>query len=215
MVQIVKSSFEILTPIDADFVLRHIERCGRTCYQSFDKADETSHIRFLKHIVSRHHESVIEHFSVSVKFIMDRAIANELVRHRLASFSQESTRYCCYSKDKFGNEITVIKPVMLDEGTPAYQTWLDAMGAIEAAYLKMIEQGAAPETARSVLPCCLKTEIVMSANLREWKHIFSMRCTSAAHPDIRFLMQDLKKEFQKHIPIIVDDDEADSKDNKK
>ena len=206
MVQIVKSSFEILTPIDADFVLRHIERCGRTCYQSFDKADETSHLRFLKHIVSRHHESVIEHFSVSVKFIMDRAIANELVRHRLASFSQESTRYCCYAKDKFGNEISVIKPVMLDENSPAYQTWYRGMEQIEQAYLKMLDEGQTPETARSVLPCCLKTEIVVSANLREWKHIFSMRCSEAAHPDIRFLMRDLKAEFQKHIPIIFDDE---------
>lgn len=206
MVKIIKSSFEILTPIDADFVLRHIERCGRTCYQSFDKADETSHIRFLKHIVSRHHESVIEHFSVSVKFVMDRAIANELVRHRVSSFSQESTRYCCYANDKFGNEITVIKPVMLEEGSDAYQTWKDGVAQIEKSYLKMLEQGAKPETARALLPCCLKAEIVMSANLREWKHVFSMRCSDAAHPDIRFLMRDLKKEFQKNIPIIFDEE---------
>ena len=206
MVQVVKSSFEFLTPVDADFVLRHIENCGRTCYQSFDKKDDTSHLRFLKHIVSRHHESVIEHFSVSVKFIMDRAIANELVRHRLASFSQESTRYCCYAKEKFGNEITVIKPVMLEEGTQAYDTWKNSMEAIEKAYLTMLEQGQTPETARAVLPCCLKTQIVVSANLREWKHIFSMRCSDAAHPDIRFLMRDLKKEFQKRIPIIFDEE---------
>ena len=206
MVQIVKPSFEILTPIDADFVLRHIERCGRTCYQSFDKTDETSHLRFLKHIIARHHESVIEHFSVSVKLIMDRAIANELVRHRLASFSQESTRYCCYAKDKFGNEISVIKPVMLDEGTEAYQIWYNAMCNVEKAYLSMLAAGQTAENARSVLPCCLKTEIVISANLREWKHIFSMRCSEAAHPDIRFLMRDLKAEFQKNIPIIFDEE---------
>ena len=206
MVQVVKSSFEILTPVDADFVLRHIENCGRTCYQSFDKKDETSHLRFLKHIISRHHESVIEHFSVSVKFTMDRAIANELVRHRLASFSQESTRYCCYAKEKFGNEITVIKPVMLEENTPAYHTWKNSMDIIEKSYLDMLKQGQTPETARSVLPCCLKTQIVVSANLREWKHIFSMRCSEAAHPDIRFLMRDLKAEFQKRIPIIFDDE---------
>ena len=206
MVQIVKPSFEILTPIDADFVLRHIERCGRTCYQSFDKIDETSHLRFLKHIIARHHESVIEHFSVSVKLIMDRAIANELVRHRLASFSQESTRYCCYAKDKFGNEISVIKPVMLDEGTEAYQIWYNAMCNIEKSYLSMLAVGQTAENARSVLPCCLKTEIVISANLREWKPIFSMRCSEAAHPDIRFLMRDLKAEFQKNIPVIFDDE---------
>lgn len=205
MVKIVKSSFEILTPIDTDFVLRHIERCGRTCYQSFDKADESSHQRFLAHIVERHHESVLEHFSVSVKFVMDRAIANELVRHRLASFSQESTRYCCYSKDKFGSEISVIKPVELEENSPAYQTWLSTMQMIEKAYLQMIEQGAKAQTARAVLPCCLKTEIVVTANLREWRHIFKMRCSEAAHPDIRTLMCELRQAFQKHIPIIFDE----------
>ena len=207
MVQIVKPSFEILTPIDTDFVLRHIERCGRTCYQSFDKMDETSHIRFLKHIVSRHHESVIEHFTLYVKLITDRAIANELVRHRLASYSQESTRYCCYSKDKFGHEISVIKPIQLEEGSDAYQTWFKAMQDIEASYFKMLDGGATPEIARSVLPCCLKAEIVVSANLREWKHIFSMRCSEAAHPDVRALMCGLKAEFQKNIPIIFDDEE--------
>lgn len=206
MVQIVSPSFEVLTPINPEFVLRHIERCGRTCYQSFDKMDDTSHLRFLKHIISRHHESVIEHFSVSVKLITDRAIANELVRHRLASYSQESTRYCCYAKDKFGHEISVIKPIQLEEGSATYQVWLDEMKSIEQSYFKMIDAGSTPETARSVLPCCLKTEIVVSANLREWKHIFFMRCSEAAHPDVRDLMRKLKKEFQKNIPIIFDDE---------
>lgn len=207
MVKIIEPSFEILSPIDTDFVLRHLEMCGRTCYQSFDKADDTSHFRFLKHIVERHHESVLEHFSISVRFVTDRAIANELVRHRLASFSQESTRYCCYSKDKFGNEITVIKPSALDKSSPSYQIWLDTMNMIEKNYLSLVEQGQKPETARAVLPCCLKTQIVTTANLREWRHIFKMRCCEAAHPDIRLLMNALKKEFQKHIPIIFDDEE--------
>ena len=206
MVQIVSPSFEILTPMDGEFVLRHIERCGRTCYQSFDKKDETSHLRFLKHIISRHHESVIEHFSVSVKLITDRAIANEIVRHRLASYSQESTRYCCYAKDKFGHEISVIKPILLDENSAAYQVWFNEMKNIEQAYFKMLDEGMTPEVARSVLPCCLKTEIVVSANLREWKHIFFMRCSDVAHPDVRNLMRNLKKEFQKNIPIIFDDE---------
>lgn len=205
MVKVVESSFEILTPIDGAAVLKHIERCGRTCYQSFDKADETSFERFAKHIVERHHESVIEHFSISVKFIIDRAIANELVRHRLASFSQESTRYCCYAHNKFQGEITVIKPIELDKNSKAYQYWFDGMLEIEKTYMKLLELGQKPETARSVLPCCLKTEIVASANLREWRHIFQMRCSEAAHPDIRFLMRQLRDTFKKHIPIIFDD----------
>lgn len=205
MVKIVEPSFEILTPIDGKNILKHIERCGRTCYQSFDKASEDSYLRFVQHVVERHHESVIEHFSITVKFIIDRAIANELVRHRLASFSQESTRYCSYIKDKFSNEICVIKPVELKEDNVAYKTWLETMIAIEKAYFDMSAAGEKPETARSVLPCCLKTEIVVTANLREWRHIFSMRCSSAAHPDIRFVMRPLRDEFKRQIPILFDD----------
>lgn len=205
MVQIISSSFEILTPFDGQQVLKHIERCGRTCYQSFERTGEGTAERFAKHIVERHHESVIEHFSISVKFIMDRAVANELVRHRLASFSQESTRYCCYSNSKFNGCITVIKPHDLDEKTKAYQYFVDTMEEVERSYLKMIELGEKPETARSILPCCLKAEIVATANLREWRHIFKMRCSDAAHPDIRFLMRDLREEFKRRIPIIFDD----------
>lgn len=205
MVQIVPASFEILTPFDGNQVLKHIERCGRTCYQSFEKAGEGTAERFAKHIVERHHESVIEHFSISVKFIMDRAVANELVRHRLASFSQESTRYCCYSNSKFNGCITVIKPHDLDEKSKSYQYFLDTMEEVERSYLKMIELGEKPETARAILPCCLKAEIVATANLREWRHIFKMRCSDAAHPDIRFLMRDLREEFKRRIPIIFDD----------
>ena len=206
MVKIVQPSFEILSPIDTDFVLRHIERCGRTCYQSFDKADDTSHIRFLKHIVERHHESVLEHYSISVRFITDRGITHEFVRHRLASYSQESTRYCCYSKDKFCNEITVIKPSQIEENTPSYQTWLEAVKMMEKSYLELTAQGQKAETARALLPHCVKAELVVTANLREWRHIFKMRCSEAAHPDFRLLMIGLKKEFQKHIPIIFDDE---------
>ena len=205
MVKIVPASFEILSPLDGEAVLRHIERCGRTCYQSFDKAGEGTAIRFAQHIVSRHHESVIEHVSVSVKFILDRGATHELVRHRLAAFSQESTRYCCYAKDKFMGEITVIKPVELKENTPSYETWLKSMQEAEHAYLTMLDQGEKPETARSVLPTCLKAEIVVSANLREWRHIFKMRTSSAAHPDIRTPMRALCREFQHRIPVLFDD----------
>lgn len=205
MVQIKESSFEILTAIDSQVILKHIERCGRTCYQSFDKALEGSAERFVKHITERHHESVLEHASISVKFILDRGITHELVRHRLASFSQESTRYCCYAKEKFLGEITVIKPCELEEGTLAYSKWLESMEEAEKCYLELLECGVKPETARSVLPTCLKAEIVVTANLREWRHIFHMRTSSAAHPDIRLPMRSLCQEFRKHIPVVFDD----------
>lgn len=205
MVKFIHSSFEILTPFDGKTILQHIERCGRTCYQSFEKADETSYLRFVKHITERAHESVLEHFSISVKFIMDRGITHELVRHRLASFSQESTRYCCYAKDKFAGEITVIKPAELDESSTGYALWKEAMEQAEQSYLKMIESGITAENARSVLPTCLKSEIVVTANLREWRHIFKMRCSKAAHPDIRGIMRQLCAEFKQQIPYIYDD----------
>ena len=203
--RIVPSSYEILTPINGKEILQHIERCGRTCYQSFEKTGEDTYLRFAKHIVSRHHESVIEHFSISVKFIIDRGISHELVRHRLAAFSQESTRYCCYSKDKFSGEISVIKPILLEENTESFDIWKKAMQDAEKAYLSLIEKGITAENARSVLPTCLKTEIVVTANLREWRHIFKMRCSPAAHPDIRFIMRQLRDEFKEKIPVLFDD----------
>lgn len=205
MVKILSPSFEILTPIDSNIVLKHIERCGRTCYQSFDKIDDGSAERFAAHIVERHHESVIEHFSISVKFITDRGVSHELVRHRLAAYSQESTRYCCYAKNKFQNEISVIKPVQIQEGTPAYDIWLQAVQSAEGSYLKLVQSGEKAENARAVLPTCLKTEIVMTANIREWRHVFKMRCDPAAHPDIRALMIPLREEFKKKIPVLFED----------
>ncbi|MDR2337128.1 MAG: FAD-dependent thymidylate synthase [Deltaproteobacteria bacterium] len=205
MAKVIEPSYEILTPIDSLTVLRHIERCGRTCYQSFEKIGDDTHLKFVSHVVERHHESVIEHFSVSVKFITDRGVTHELVRHRLASYSQESTRYCNYSKDKFGNEITVIRPTGLEEGTPEYQVWLTAINFAEKQYMELINMGVKAEVARSILPNGLKTEIVASANLREWRHIFTMRTAPAAHPDIRRIMQPLKEEFKKLIPIIFDE----------
>lgn len=205
MVKILSPSFEILTPIDSNVVLKHIERCGRTCYQSFDKIDDGSAERFAAHIVERHHESVIEHFSISVKFITDRGVSHELVRHRLAAYSQESTRYCCYAKNKFQNEISVIKPVQIQEGTPAYDIWLQAVQSAEESYLKLVQSGEKAENARAVLPTCLKTEIVMTANIREWRHVFKMRCDPAAHPDIRALMIPLREEFKKKIPVLFED----------
>jgi len=205
MVRIVQPSFEILTPIDGNQVLKHIEKCGRTCYQSFQNISEDSAERFASHILERHHESVVEHFNVSVRFITDRGITHELVRHRLASYSQESTRYCCYAKNKFKNEISVIKPVELEEGSPAYTLWLEVMENAEKSYLQMIDLGIKAQNARSVLPNSLKTEIVMTANMREWRNVFKLRCSEAAHPDIRAIMIPLKEAFKKEIPILFDD----------
>ena len=150
------------------------------------------------------HESVIEHFSVSVRFICDRGVTHEMVRHRLASFSQESTRYCNYSKGKFGSQITVIRPCFWKPGEEAYQRWFLACEQAEHYYFYLLNGGAKPQEARSVLPNSLKTEIVMTANLREWKTVFRQRTAPMAHPQMRQLMTPLLAEFKSLIPVIYD-----------
>lgn len=198
-------SFEILNEPNGEQVLRHLELCGRVCYKSEDSVDEGSAERLIRHMLSRGHESPIEHFSISVRIICDRGVSHEWVRHRLASYSQESTRYCNYSKDKFGNELTFIKPYFAEKGTPLYSTWALAMVSAERAYFDMLSFGAKPEDARSVLPNSLKTEFICTMNLREWRHFFRMRCAPTAHPAMREISIPLLKRFRELIPIIFDD----------
>lgn len=202
MAKIIEPSFEILTPIDGEQILKHIELCGRVCYKSENLITEDSAKQFVEKIKQRDHQSVLEHFSITVKFITDRGISHEIVRHRLASFSQESSRYCAYNKDKFGHEITVIRPSNLNDDQ--YKLWKTAIEDAELMYFQLLNNGSTPEIARSVLPTCTKTELIVTANLREWKHIFEMRCSEAAHPDVRKIMIPLREEFRKRIPVIFD-----------
>ena len=196
---------EILFIQDGASILRHIEIAGRTCYKSEDKITQDSSKGFVKGIIKSGHHSVIEHISITVRFICDRGISHELVRHRLAAFSQESTRYANYSKDKFGNEITVIKPVFWPEESEAYGHWLAAMKDAENSYLNLLKTGVKAEEARSVLPNSLKTEVVMTCNLREWRHVLNLRCSKASHPQIREIMLPLLKELHEKIPVVFDD----------
>ncbi len=179
--QIVKPSVELIyiTP-DA---LQVIERAGRVCYKSEEKISAGTAAEFVRKILRMGHTSVIEHAVASMRFICDRGVTHEMVRHRLASYSQESTRYCNYAKDKFGNEISVIEPEF--DNNEQRDEWIQAMKAAERCYLNLLEKNASPQMARSVLPNSLKTEIVMTANLREWKHFFALRCDGAAHPQMR------------------------------
>lgn len=151
------------------------------------------------------HESVIEHASMSVRFICDRGVTHELVRHRLCAFSQESTRYCNYSKAKFGNEITVIEPCFWRDDPDAMQRWQLMCEQAEATYLSMLDAGASPQEARSVLPNSLKTEIVCTANLREWRHIFRLRTSNRAHPQMREVMRPLLATARRLLPELFDD----------
>lgn len=180
-------------------------------------------------ILKRGHESVLEHVSLSVRIVTDRGVTHEIVRHRLASYSQESTRYCNYSGDRFGKEITVVLPVWFDQEplvkhpdgsvdrdvkkswipgdvySHGFMAWIDGMYEAEEAYFKMLDLGQSPQQARSVLPNSLKTEIVMTANLREWRHFFSLRATPAAHPQMRELAREMLLDFQARIPVVFDE----------
>ena len=203
--KIIHPSHEILFHPDCSLFLNHIEIAGRTCYKSEDRITNESSVKFVNRILTAGHHSVIEHLSVSVRIVCDRGVSHELVRHRLASYSQESTRYANYSKDKFGNEITVIKPLFWDTDSEEYKLWHKAMKNCEDHYLTLISMGASPEKARSVLPNSLKTEVVMTCNLREWRHVFNLRCSPAAHPQMRQIMLPLLRDFKTNIPIIYDD----------
>lgn len=207
--RIIEPSYEILTEISYGGIkeLQHIEKIGRVCYKSEDKITEDgeSAKKFVKMLIGRGHEAMIEHSSLSVKFTVDRGVSHELVRHRIASFAQESTRYCNYSKDKFDNGITFIKPFFFGENTQNYKEWIYAMSIAEKSYLQMLKDGATPQEARSVLPNSTKTEITITANYREWRNFFKLRTAKVAHPQMQEVTRPLLKELKAKLPIIFDD----------
>lgn len=210
--KIIKAGYEVLTPISKNGTeeLQHIEKIGRVCYKSEDRITEDgeSARQFVKMLIDRGHEAMIEHSSLSVRFTVDRGVSHELVRHRIASFAQESTRYCNYSKDRFGNEITVIKPLFFDEKSRQYTNWKYAMMNAEMSYCMLLENGATPQEARSVLPNSTKTEITVTANYREWRSFFKLRTAKAAHPQMREVTVPLLADLKKKLPVIFDDIEA-------
>jgi thymidylate synthase (FAD) len=218
---LIKPYYEIEQTINGEEILKHLEKAARTCYKSEHKIGDFENTKkFILALLKRGHESTIEHFSVSVRFIVDRGVTHELVRHRLVAYSQESTRYCSYDKDQFGNQVTFILPpwVKIEPGEyngdrPLYDItndqasgfWFCSMLNAEADYLTISKCGWSPQQARSVLPNSLKTEIVATANLREWRHIFKLRTSIAAHPQMREIMIPLLKEFKEKIPVLFDD----------
>ena len=210
--KIINPSFEILSPVDGQAILQHIERCGRVCYKSEDKITDTSAQTFVGSIIKRGHEAVLEHASVTVKFVVDRGVSHEIVRHRLAAYCQESTRYCNYSKDGFGGQVTFIQPHFLDRGTRGWELWVLACEQAEKAYFDLLNWGCSPQEARAVLPNSLKTEVVMTANLREWRHFFKLRTAPAAHPQMREVTIPLLRRMQELIPVVFDDIKLPAKD---
>lgn len=208
--KIIKPYAEILTPINGVEVLKFIEMVGRKCYKSEDKITDESAYKFVEMLIKRGHEAMIEHYNVSVLFVCDRGVSHEIVRHRIASYAQESTRYCNYSKGKFDEQITVIKPCFFNcnDENDHYDDWKIAMNQAEDRYIELVENGASPQEARSVLPNSLKTELVMTTNLREWRHFFKLRTAEGAHPQMREIAIPLLKEFKQLIPVVFDDIEC-------
>lgn len=215
---LIRPSFSIITPRDILYGMpAAIEAAARTCYKSEDKADPDRTGAFVKHLVcDLKHESVIEHCSISVRFIVDRGVSHELVRHRLASFSQESTRYCNYGK----KGVTFIIPPWVHVPEGEYRAdylatthqitredflWVDSVWDSAEAYLALLDAGWTPQQARSVLPNSLKTEVVMTTNLREWRHIFKLRTSRAAHPQMREVMIPLLAKMQTRLPAVFAD----------
>lgn len=209
---VVKPEIEIIDMAAYEDILKKLEKIGRVCYKSEDRIEEHSAEAFIERLLKRGHESVIEHENISVRVICDRGVTHEIVRHRVASYSQESTRYCNYSKDKFQNQISVIDLATgfsYDLNDPLdcrkYEIWQEAMKCAENYYFQMLEAGASPQEARSVLPNSLKTELVITMNLREWRHFFRLRLAGGAHPQMREIAGKLFTVLKKELPVFFQD----------
>lgn len=191
-------------------IIRNIEKYGRVCYKSESKAKENSAENFVRSAIKRGHFSIIEHEKITAKIICDRGVSHEIVRHRVGSYSQESTRYCDYSKD---GAMQVIEPFFFTDNRKTYECWLGAMRNAETAYKDLRDLGAAPEQARSVLPNSLKTEIIVTYNLREWRHFFYLRTSRGSHPQIRQIAIMLLEKIKEYVPVIFDDFIVDKANN--
>lgn len=207
MVKIIEPSVEIVSEINSDKMLKQIEKCARNCYKSENNIteDTTSAVKMIGKLIEMGHTAMIEFADVIVNLHCDVGVYKDLTRHRHCSFAIESTRYCNYSKGKFGNEISVIKPCNMDENSGIYHTWLKAMNDMERAYMQMAEIGATPDQLRMILPHSTAASVMMKANIREWRHIFNLRCAKAAHPSVRQIMLMTLNEFHNKIPVLFDD----------
>ena len=190
--------------IDGIKIMKRLERACRTCYRSEGSITEDSYKRLLNNCITRGHESVLEHEKVTVRIYNDVGSYKDLTRHRFGSFSVESTRYCSYDKDKYGNEIAFINPIYIED-EKMYEVWKKTMQEIENGYIKMKELGATTDMCRELLPHSTAAEYTMTANIREWKHILSLRTTKHVHPSIRQVLIPLLKYFKEEMPEIFDD----------
>lgn len=202
--KLISPSFELLDKPDGQALLQKLELAGRVCYKSEEKITPDSAAGFVARILKNGHESVLEHEKLTVRLICDRGVSHEIVRHRIASYSQESTRYCNYAKDKYQRELTFIRPFFWESDPEKFAVWKQAMEAAEGAYLALMDLGATAQEARSVLPNSLKTELVMTMDLREWRHFFRLRTAPAAHPQMREIAVPLLAAFREAVPVVFD-----------
>lgn len=202
--KLIPPSFELLDKPDGQALLQKLELAGRVCYKSEEKITPDSAAGFVGRILKSGHESVLEHEKLTVRLVCDRGVSHEIVRHRIASYSQESTRYCNYSKDKYRRELTFIRPFFWESDPEKFEVWKKAMQSAEDAYLALTDLGATAQEARSVLPNSLKTELVMTMDLREWRHFFRLRTAPAAHPQMREVALPLLEAFRQTVPVVFD-----------
>lgn len=204
--KLVKPKVEVLDKLNGTQILKRIEKIARTCYKSEDKIseDDSSARKLVTNLINSKHEAMLEFIDITVKFTCSRSIAQEITRHRLASFAMESQRFCAYNKDKFGNEVTFVLPSWVNDNEST-ELFIQTLKNTELTYFELLNKGLKAQESREVLPNATKTELNMKCNLREWRHFFNLRCSQAAHPDIRVLALDLLKQFHDRIPIIFDD----------
>ena len=207
----IKAYTQIYDDFNGQDILNKIERIARTCYKSEGKIKEGSAAKMVAALIRSGHEAMLEHASLTIKFVVDRGVSHEIVRHRMASFAQESTRYCNYSKDDFGKEITFIIPEYIQYKSKAWDMWVEQMKVAEKTYFDLLDFGLSPQKARCVLPNSTKTEIIMTANLREWRHFFKLRAegtTGKPHPQMLEVTVPLLAELKELVPVIFEDIEV-------
>lgn len=196
------AAITFLNKSDAAEDMKKIERAGRLCYRSDNLITEDSYEKFIKGIVKSGHESVIEHVNVTVNIVCSRATSHQIVRHRLASYSQESQRYVNYTKERHGEEIAYVF-LGGERGVP--ESMLGFLEVLEKGYFQLITEGLKAEDARAILPNCTRTEMVMTANLREWRHFLNVRLGKGAQDEIKYIAQILLKQFYEYYPPIFED----------
>lgn len=202
--KIIKPWIEI-EKIDGKSIMQNIEKACRTCYRSENLITDESYKNLIKNCLNRGHESILEHEKITIRMCCDIGVYKDLTRHRFGSFSIESTRYCNYGKDKFDNEIKFIEPCNIEKGTTEYAQWFNTMNIIEKTYNEMTRLGCIPDQMRMILPHSTAAEVVMTANIREWRHILSLRAAKMTHPSVQQLMIPLLLYFKEKMPELFDD----------